>query len=422
MRKKAPGQMELGASSVSAPAMPETAFLEYPAPDGVKWRVEFWTDLRKEFGIATGEDMAQLHGKLLSEPRAWRLVRLLYVIAPLVGEMENEYLESHSRSEIADLMEVTDAHLDVELRAAKNFWRKALTVERTGAKVDPVQTLARSYNLPEGDDAKNILRSHGFGDLTDENEKAYVLERIDELSAELESKNRPMAQQAIRLELQMNSYYQIGSKLKADYLATNDIKTRKEIRGEQESIEKLLSSASSQFTAIMKELNLTQSKNPGQRRRAKIQIGLSGLVAAIREYESRGDRELVDGLHTAGEIELLLQPTTLRPPQYRLDLVVLIRDAMKEENLFNPEYVPPTMNRQDYRRLRSAMTLGLAAIEEGEAVRDLEEDFGEEETGGDTRTDRTADGHEGRVEASRVDESLPPMPRLAGAGDEIITG
>ena len=73
-----------------------------------------------------------------------------------------------------------------------------------------------------------------------------------------------------------------------------------------------------------------------------------------------------------------MQPTTLRPAQYRVDLVVLIADAMKEENLFNPEYVPPSMNRQDYRRLRAAMVRGLAAVEEGEVVKDLEEDFGEE--------------------------------------------
>jgi hypothetical protein len=167
----------------------------------------------------------------------------------------------------------------------------------------------------------------------------------------------------------------------------------------------------------MEQLNLTQSQNPSIRRRSKIEASLNGMISAIREYESRGDRRLVDDVHTAAEVEILLKPTSLRPPQYRPDLVALIRDAMREENLFNPNYEPPEMPRASYRRFRGALMKGLQAVEDGEAVQDLEEDYDDERG----TTDQVADGSSAKTV---LPGNVPQVQvaRPTAAGDEFATG
>jgi len=406
-------QMQLG-ERASAPA--ESAFVEYSGPDGRKWRVECWPELKRAFDLGSGDDMAGLHEKISIEARAWRMIRLLFGVAPLVGESDLEYLSQHSHSEVAELMGLDAAGLDGEILSAKTFWKKSVTLGRTskgGADI----AFAKREDLPPDDEAKQLLQAHGFWDLKEEDERRYALERIMDLSAELEeSKGRPLAQRAIRMELQQQGLDSMMRDLMEAYRAA-DAKSKAGVRKEIGELTKTQQSIQGEYSDLMEQLNLTQSQNPSIRRRSKIEASLNGMISAIREYESRGDRRLVDDVHTAAEVEILLKPTSLRPPQYRPDLVALIRDAMREENLFNPNYEPPEMPRASYRRFRGALMKGLQAVEDGEAVQDLEEDYDDERG----TTDQVADGSSAKTV---LPGNVPQVQvaRPTAAGDEFATG
>jgi len=409
----------LGEKPRSSPVQ-ESSFLEYTGPEGKKWRVECWPDLKRTFELGCGDDMVTLHERLCPEERSWRMVRLLFGVALLVGDSDLEYLSIHSHSEVAEIMGIDPKSLDAEILSAKTFWKKSITLARSpggGASV----VIPNRDALPAGDDATKLLQAHGFGDLTEELEKSYALERIMDLSAELEeSKGRPLAQRAIRMELQQHGLDTMMRDLMSEY-RKSDQKNKSSIRKEIESLSKTQQAIQGEYSDLMEQLNLTQSQNPSIRRRSKIEASLSGLVAAIREYESRGDRELADGVFTASEIELLLKPTTLRPPQYRPDLVILIRDAMREENLFNPNYEPPEMPRATYRRFRGALMKALQAVEEGEAIMDLEEDA-DDERGESSQMDDGSTVSAARIPAPPPQQSpTQPMSRATPAGDDFLT-
>jgi hypothetical protein len=313
-------------------------------------------------------------------------------------------------------MDLDSRGLDDELLSAKTFWKKSVTLGRTskgGADI----TFAKREDLPADDEAKQLLQAHGFWDLKEEAARRYALERIMDLSAELEeSKGRPLAQRAIRMELQQQGLDSMMSDLMETYKLA-DTKSKAGVRKEIGDLTKTQQSIQGEYSDLMEQLNLTQSQNPSIRRRSKIEVSLNGMISAIREYESRGDRRLVDDVFTAAEVEILLKPTTLRPPQYRPDLVSLIHDAMREENLFNPNYEPPEMPRASYRRFRGALMKGLQAVDDGEAVQDLEEDYDEERG----TTDQIADGSSARG-ASPVPVPQQAIVRPAAAGDEFATG
>lgn len=422
--KKQPSQMQLG-EKIEAPKVPEQAFLEYPGPDGMKWRVEHWSDLRKEFELKTTDEMCRLHTALAAEQRAWRLVRLLYWIAPLVGETEREFMQSHSRNEVAAKMAIDPVNFDAEVTAIRTFWKKTSTLAKAAEKQQPVKISTRLAELKDDKEANDLLKSHGFGDIEGD-ARMYVLDRILDLTGELEeSKGRPIAQRAIRMELRMQSFERMLRDLDEEYVGAAQQK-KSTVRKEITEITKSLKDLQAEYRSLMEDLNLTQGQNQSLRKKAKIEVSLSGMISAIREYESRGDTELCDGVFQAAEVQLLLRPMSIRAPQYRPDLVAVIREAMKEENLFNPNWTPPEMNRADYRRFRRAVQSGLKSLEEGEEVVDLEEDD-DEAPPASHQPDRIDDGFSGTIRSGPEPQQQgggmimpPPRPGMGGEPDFLI--
>ena len=57
-------------------------------------------------------------------------------------------------------------------------------------------------------------------------------------------------------------------------------------------------------------------------------------------------------MFTAGEVIWLTKPLTIRPAQYRPDIVIRAREAMMPENLWSPDYKPSVIQRDACRRLQ----------------------------------------------------------------------
>jgi hypothetical protein len=114
------------------------------------------------------------------------------------------------------------------------------------------------------------------------------------------------------------------------------------------------------------------------RKKQKIVASLGGMVAAAQAYYKDGTRELIDGVHTELEVELLLTDYDIRGAQYRPDLPGMVSVAI--ERLFDPHFVPPPLPRKAHRRLTKAFrAAALAArVDDGEEQEELLPDLKED--------------------------------------------
>lgn len=321
---------------------------EYPAPNGDKWRVEDGQRLLKDFGLDLSE-LPKWHEALAPNKNVWHLLRRHYAIAPLIGESNVEYLRPASLEEIGVPLSMDAAQLGEQIESAKQFWIRW----RMSHKSNVEKPAVIAPPVPE-DKAAALLKRYGFSDLSDKDQRAYAAQRLVDFEHKLsDEEGGSIPPQAIRLELQLANIDTILDEL-AKEVRTNEVK-----RKDYDSWLSTRNKTATQYLEIMKALNATQEQNPSaQRKLANIDC-LGTLVKAVQEYEARGDTELLDGIHAAGEFQFLVTPTSLRPAQYRPDAVQMLNDALKHENFWNPEYVPPSLPRQIHRRLLKGFREGV---------------------------------------------------------------
>lgn len=357
----------------------KAAFVLYAAPGGEKWRIEQGEELLRTFGISV-DDLPDWHSAIAPQDKGWRLVRLRFGLAPLLaGPSDAEYLLPLSLEQIAEklAMDVTAVHLEID--AVRAFWLRWKTANRSVAS-----GLAAAPGINEVERATEaereaLLKFHGFSDITDPEEKLMAYSRIIDLKNKLEDEEgRTIARRAIRLELRLTRNDAIIAKLEhqaADPATDAEVATslRNDIKGYHD----LSKDIGAQHLNLMVKMNATQEQNPTVQRKVAFVDCIGQLIRGIQEYESRGDNTIIDGVFTAAEIKVQTRPMSLRPAQYRLDIVMITREAMKHENLWNPDYEPPAMERSMYRRMRKALRDALAAMEDDSgAVLEMEEEEG----------------------------------------------
>lgn len=348
-------------------------FIEYPAPGGgPRWRVERGMEFLETFEAAADE-ASEIHECLALDERAWRLARLRFGIAPLLGETNEEYMRPHSDAQVAALLAIPEKELPGLLGAAVDYWKRWRTSRRTSATVAaraPERALpgaaeggVKMAELPHAH-VDSLLALHGFEGV-DDADRQFVAQRVLDLQTKLEDEEgSSLARNAISLELQLRNFDRMLFDVQKA-MKTGDAKQKATYRKEFTDLTNARKGVSGEYVSVMEALDATQAQNPSARKKAVFRDCISSLMEAVRAYASRGDRTLVDGMHTAAEIELLITETTFRPPQYRPDIVAVVNDAMKEENFLSPDYVPPTMPREEYRRFRQAWMAALRATQEG---------------------------------------------------------
>ncbi len=364
------------------PAAAQTGpFLEYTGPDGTRWRIEGGGLWGRDFE-AVPEDASLWHASLCTEPRLWRMVRLLYGVAPLVGDPSMEYLRPRSREEVTAAMEMTEGDIQAELVELKAFWLKCRTARLTAAEPmrppAPVEA-AKPMGILGKVDVEAALKEHGFEDLTRESDKAYAAKRLEDLSAKIDDdQGRPIAYRAIRMEIQSAMYDRMIQSASAELEKAKDGDAKIQWNTEIKNLTKSQRELNGDYLNIMKALDATQAQNPTARRKVAFRDCLSQLIEGVQKYHAEGNNELIDGIFREAEIKILTTPLSLRPAQYRPDIVVVLNEAMKTQNLFNPDYVPVEMDRGTYRRLQGAWReyMKAAISEDGVEIRDMEEGAG----------------------------------------------
>lgn len=368
---------------VGEPAPADTAvppkaapiFIEYLAPNGEKWRAEQGAALLEMFNLST-ELIAAWHGAVAPEERVWRILRWRFGIAPLLaGPSDSDYMAPLPVEQIAEKLGVDATAIGCELESAKAFW-----VRWQMANKSTIET-PRPEDIPRATPSERevILKLHGFSDLHGEEEELYAFTRISDLKHKLDDEEgRTIAQRCIRVELRIRRNDGIIAKIERQ---AADEKTSAEqataLRSDIKGYHDIGSDLAAQHLSLMKAMNATQEQNPSVQRKIAFVDCLGQLMKGMQEYESRGDTALIDGVFAAAEVKILTTPMSLRAPQYRMDIVMITRDAMKHENLWNPEFEPITIERGMYRRMRAALQSVLTAAEnETGAVVEMEDDEG----------------------------------------------
>jgi hypothetical protein len=415
-----------------------TAFIEYLAPSSEKWRIERGEELLQMFSIDR-EQLQTWHSAIAPQERAWHLVRLRFGLAPLLaGPGDAAYMVPLSIEQIAERLNgslaegekpITPAEVELEFDAVRAFWVRWQTAHRGSERPETPQIDEISRATVAERDA--TLRSHGFSEITDENERLFVFSRINDLRDKIEeAEGRTLVQRCIRLELRMQRNDAIIAKLEHEAAKPDeDTDKASNLRKDIAAYNDLGKDLGVQHLALMKAMGATQEQNPTVQKKVAFVDCLGQLIRGIQEYESRGDNTIIDGVFTAAEVKILTTPMSLRPPQYRLDIVMLTRDAMKHENLWNPEYEPPQMDRAMYRRMRKALRDALGAMEnEDGAVFEMEED--EIGGSGDSDAERPPSPSDAMNTAAPAAAPAAPLggyqrPALTGRvrpGDEFTVG
>ncbi|MFT6862693.1 MAG: hypothetical protein ACJAVK_001252 [Akkermansiaceae bacterium] len=106
----------------------------------------------------------------------------------------------------------------------------------------------------------------------------------------------------------------------------------------------------------------------------------SEIIDRQKQYYANPENLLMDGVFTPAEIEFQMTPTDFRPPQYRPDFVATINEAMKPENLWNPEFKSKSPGRAATRMLLKIVTrIGEEALAEKNQTSVTSEEEEEEE-------------------------------------------
>jgi hypothetical protein len=352
--------------------------LEYaPADDAPPWLIEDWQGLAAAFDLHAHEVLAW-HVALAGQGRPWLVIRRRFKIAPLWGEgYSPDDLKVWSWAELASSLGVPEAHLKTDLDAAREFWKKARMTSAL-SRQPATSTLASCVSPPEVVAAKPpdglpqfsihqdftdaqiaaTLTPFRFQSIRSASDRLYVANRILELRKLLEDKQtRESARTLIVMELNMASH---ESALQAHKYRLECLQKSGEISKDQSTeilklgeaitaTEKALTLLSTTYRAAAADLGSDEAEAGEQRR---VAIGtISHLTEAHRQYYADGSRVLIDGMFSADEVVWLTTPHTIRPAQYRPDVVLRVREACIPENLWGKDYTPTVIQREACRRL-----------------------------------------------------------------------
>lgn len=388
-------------------------FIEYEAPNGEKWRLERGKDLVRDFELDTagpGEALSKWHLAMCGQDPAWTILCRIYGNAPLYGVEEYDDIRAWSMVELAEKRGVEPREIESYLQGARTFWKRWLLEEGRAAGVLP-------KNRPAADDetAAGLLLEHGFGTISDPEERAYVAGRIVDLAAYLDNDSlRGPARGLIQQEIAI--FYVLDPTIRdvRGHIAFK-LAHKNSAEKENDQLLKLMASrrdAQNEHNATMKVLGLTDAHGGGLRKKVVFQDCLGTMTLAWQKYFAEGDRELIDGVFAAAEVELLTTSSEIRPMQYRPDLIVAIADA--KQHLWEADWKPTAVARRACRKLKAGFDRGLAEArsEEGEVIPDDEENLD---------ADQTSSGGMvgGPLEAKPATLQTPPILPRASTADEV---
>ena len=358
--------------------LPKTLEYSPGGDDSTPWLIEDWRAAAEAFALSADEATAW-HIALAGQGRPWLVIRRIFRVNPLWGPGTSpDDLQAWTWATLAAALGVPEKHLRTDLDAACDFWKIAkLTANVTRAAPDsssspstlnsqPSTSSSPADGLPDfqihqdftDSQITAILTPFRFQSIRSASDRLYIANRIIELRKLLEDKHkRESARTLIVMELNMASHEStlqvLKQRLETLQKSTDVTKEQSsEVIKIGESIttsEKALTALSVTYRNAADDLGGDEAE-AGEVRRVALGT-ISHLVEAHRQYYLTGERVLVDGMFTAEEVVWLTTPLTIRPAQYRPDIVLRMREAMIPENLWGADYKPTVIQREACRRM-----------------------------------------------------------------------
>lgn len=360
-------------------------FFEYRSPDGERWRIDAGRELLNAFAI-TGRDeemeseVVRWHEALSAQVELWKIVCRMYAVNPMFGVEDPDEMQPWKMEDIAKKFDLTVAEVEAGFGEAKAFWRRWQKAKAVPLAVE-LPDVASEEEMDEAQIQK-LLLANGFVGKKNPAERRFMAMRVKELEQVLENDTQRSMARAL-IEQEANLFFLIQPKL--DSLnerinADTTVGGTKELEDRLGKLLGLRNNALGQIESTMKAIGITEAQTSSMRVKSRFRDCLAVLIQAVAEYEAKGERELLDGVFTAAEVEVLTQEFTSRPFQYRPDVVMVVPDCI--EGLFNPDFEVPKIKRRSHRRLVAGFRQGLALArdEAGEAVGELDPESLEDRT------------------------------------------
>ena len=354
------------------------SFVEYNAPGGDRWRAEGGAQLCKDFDIAVAHvnQLEEWHATFAPQEQMWLVLRRIYTVAPLLGESTADDLRRWTAAELALSLGLDEKIIEGILSEARLRWRRARVQSGIDRGSDRKEGRSEVRALTTEEVEKLVMR-YGFNFISDEEERRWVANRCRDLEPYLEDEGaRSIARNAIQQELHI--YFVLDrriQRLREIEPAGSDDDIQRKREGIDDRILELIEARQKAVTSY-ENTRKTLGDTPAQRKsigqRMEFHDCMSGVIEAVQEYYSNDNHALIDGLYTAAEVELLLKETSLRPAQYRADVVFGVAEA--KIGIWDKEWELKGFPRESLRKLLKGFRSGIEAMraEDGEMTPDME--------------------------------------------------
>jgi hypothetical protein len=391
------------------PSPPPLEAIENPVAEyyveGADWRVDRWELLSAEIPELKREELVDFHTFTRDNvsPRSWMVVRRLFGFSPFIiptAGNPDDY-RALTRGELAAKLEISINELEAELEAVRLAWRRRKHLNDVALAGTKPNIPAQPNALPmatEAEDDEYLVRfsiSPTIFDLPirkpEENrlEKAWFVKRVREWeplltkSTMTEQLAKDTLNNELRLRREQDMLWSIDREPACGVAKTQARERRKGIIADR--IKELQELHAAQLDAIQEHAPWFNV--------AEAQISATGAIAQLiqgmLDWEARGDSQLIDGVFTSNELQVLLRTNKqMDEPRYRWGWTMYVNES--KQWLWDPK-AKGWMRERDLARFDNGFKEGVKKFNETseERVVDLE-----------------ADGPEGEYEDLKIPEKV----------------
>lgn len=333
--------------------------------DSIPWRAENGSELLRDFELQESE-LAVWQEFMSQQGPAWEVICLAYGVRPTLTTTDPDRMRAQTNEEVARRVGCKPSQVSETLATAARYWKRQARRTKTVPAVAAPAVAAPATQL-SNTDRDALLAQYGFV-AEDEAEKRAIATRCMELQVFL---NAPLLRTAaVSLIQQERHLASIDTLIGNESKKTGEHADPKEVRALHETRGRI----QTKIEETMGRLGVWDAPEL-MRKRAEFSDSIGFIIAAVQDYQGRGDRKKIDGVFYEGEVEVQVRHYDLRPPQYRWDLSLVTAPAAIA-GLFDPDYLPPEMPRHAHRRLGKAFHAALhaAAQDDGAHVEEIDRD------------------------------------------------
>lgn len=339
---------------------------------GDPWRCHHLDRLKADLGEQVTPEAT--HAALQHQSRLWRVARRLYGLRPVIPDpasLDTDDLKDWTPAALAKALGITPKDLQTEVTAMRGMVEAARGRRtedgRQAAKPEPKladNLFEAAKARGEFTDDDELLKHHGiYSAGMDREDRRWLAERARDWRQALDHRQgRAMARQALMNEFEIR-------RMRAALLKLDPAEKSQQV--EYRMMTQAVTEAEKAYRNQLDQLDKVVPWMGLAGRGVKLSASLGDCTRAMQDYYHDGNRALIDGIHTAAEVEILLRMSDQSPhPKYRAGWVAHANAAIA--GLFDPHWqnpFPPAVTRRLDLAFKEAYAA--AAREDGVHVPDL---------------------------------------------------